>query len=89
MVLWGGCGFSTVEIGSLRRWIFSLLKGISMRFLCVVLLVCAGCGGLPKKELTTLELVAPKVVETEDKKERTRNITIQIMPIQNLTIKAI
>ena len=67
-----------------------LLKGISMRLLLCAVLVCAGgCGHLPKKELTTLELVAPKVVETEDKKERTRNITIQIMPIQNLTIKAI
>ena len=55
----------------------------------VVLLLSSGCKHLQTKELTTLELVAPKVVEVEDKKERTRNITISIMPIQNLTFKAL
>lgn len=61
-----------------------------MRYALIGLLVISsGCKHLPKKEVTKLELIAPKVEETEDKKERTKSITIQIMPIQSLTIKAI
>jgi len=59
----------------------------------VVLLVSSGCKHLQKRvEVETLELVPPKVEKVEkvdDKVERTRSITISIMPIQNLTFKAL
>jgi hypothetical protein len=72
--------------------LFLLLKDECMKYLMVgvVLLLSSGCKHLQKRvEVETLELVPPKVVKVDDKVERTRNITISIMPIQNLTFKAL
>ena len=61
-----------------------------MRYvIAIALIMSSGCKHLEKKKLEQVSLMAPKVEETENKKEYTRNITIQIMPIQSLTIKAL
>lgn len=62
-----------------------------MRYLMMILVVsCVGCKHTGKRAAQTTSLVVPVSKEEKvDEKEKTRNITIQFMPIQNLTIKAI
>lgn len=56
-------------------------------FLGLLLVVCSGCKHTNKR---TEPVYVPIVKEEKvDEKERTRSISIQIMPINNLTIKAI
>lgn len=55
--------------------------------LAVLLLCCVGCKHTNKRNA---QVALPVVKEEKvDEKERTRSISIQIMPINNLTIKAI
>lgn len=60
-----------------------------MRWILIGLLLvgCAGCKHTNKRP----QSVYVPVIKDEkvDEKERTRSISIQIMPINNLTIKAI
>jgi hypothetical protein len=53
----------------------------------LLLVACSGCKHTNKR----VEPVYVPIVKEEkvDEKERTRSISIQIMPINNLTIKAI
>ena len=63
-----------------------------MRYFIVgaVLLSSMGCKHLQKKTVDGVIVKKVEVVETKAvEKEKTRNITIQIMPIQNLSISAL
>lgn len=56
----------------------------------VVLLSCVGCKHLQKKTVDGVIVKKVEVVEAKAvEKERTRSVTIQIMPIQNLSISAL
>ena len=60
-----------------------------MRWISIglLLVVCSGCKHTNKRaEPAYVPIVKEEKV---DEKERTRSISIQIMPINNLTIKAI
>jgi len=61
-----------------------------MRTILIALLVfgCVGCKHTNKRNQQAVYVPVIKE-EKVDEKERTRSISIQIMPINNLTIKAI
>jgi hypothetical protein len=56
--------------------------------IALVLLTTSGCAHLNNQELERTTFKVEKVEKTEGP-ERTKSITIQILPIQSLTIKAI